>query len=88
LLSELAAKGLTVVAVTHDLNLAAAYAGRMVVLHNGQVFAEGAPASVLTGGLLRDVFGVAAEVRSGGDERPWVYFGGAPREMPAKGTEA
>ena len=43
LLSELAATGLTVVAVTHDLNLAAAYSGRMLVLHNGHVFAEGAP---------------------------------------------
>lgn len=88
LLSELAAKGLTVVAVTHDLNLAAAYAGRMVVLHNGSVFAEGTPANVLTAGLLRDVFGVHAEVRRGEDERPWVYFGGAPRGIPAKGTEA
>jgi iron complex transport system ATP-binding protein len=88
LLAGLAAKGLTVVAVTHDLNLAAAYAGRMVVLHNGQVFAEGAPAGVLTAALLRDVFGVAAEVRGGTDERPWIYFGGAAQGTPEKGTEA
>lgn len=83
LLAELAADGLTVVAVTHDLNLAAAYAGRMVVLHQGQVAAEGPPAEVLTADLLREVFGVAADIRSETDGRPWIHFGGFLR-----GTEA
>ena len=40
--------GLTVVMVLHDLNQAARYANRVVVLSEGAVYAEGAPADVLT----------------------------------------
>lgn len=46
------------VVVLHDLNLAARYAGRMVVIADGRKVAEGAPAEVLTLDLLRSVFSV------------------------------
>ena len=52
----------TVVAAMHDLEWAARYADRLVVLHGGRIAAEGAPADVLTPALLGDVFGVRAEV--------------------------
>lgn len=39
---------LTVVATMHDLTLAAQYADRMILLDDGQVAADGAPADVLT----------------------------------------
>ena len=45
-----AERGLTVLAVLHDLNLAAAFAPRIVVLHQGRVVADGAPADVLSAG--------------------------------------
>ena len=52
--------GVTTVAAIHELNLAAAYCDRVVVLHAGLVVAAGAPHEVLTADLLHDVFGVHA----------------------------
>jgi iron complex transport system ATP-binding protein len=50
--------GLCVVAVLHDLNLAAAACDRVVILAGGRVVAEGAPAAVLTADRVREVWGV------------------------------
>ena len=59
LLSGLPARdGTTVVAVLHDLHLAAHFFPRVVVLDAGRLVADGPPAEVLTKGLVRDVFGV------------------------------
>ena len=57
-----ARRGVAVLAVLHDLNLAAAASDRLVVLHLGEVVAEGRPEDVVTKGLLRDVYGVDVEV--------------------------
>lgn len=51
-------RGVGVVLAVHDLNLAARYASRAVLLHAGRVFAEGAPAEVLTEQSIREVYGV------------------------------
>ena len=51
-----------VLAVLHDLNLAAAYCDYLYVLHGGRVAAEGTPTDVLTPALLRDVYGVRAAI--------------------------
>ncbi|WP_312006644.1 ABC transporter ATP-binding protein [Nocardioides alcanivorans] len=45
-----------------DLNLAAQYAQHLVVMSEGAVVAEGAPADVLTADLLAAVFGLTAHV--------------------------
>jgi cobalt transport protein ATP-binding subunit len=45
-LSELRANGRTIVLVTHDMALVAQYADRVVVLHRGQIIADGPPACV------------------------------------------
>ncbi|WP_308197911.1 ABC transporter ATP-binding protein [Anaeromyxobacter oryzisoli] len=50
--------GLCVVAVLHDLNLAAAACDRLVVLSRGRVVAEGAPSDVLTAQRVREVWDV------------------------------
>jgi iron complex transport system ATP-binding protein len=54
-------RGLAVVAVLHDLNLAAAFAPRVALLSAGVVVAEGDPARVLTVERVRETFGVAVE---------------------------
>jgi len=61
---ELAVAGRAILGVFHDLNLAAASCDRLVVLDDGEVVAEGEPADVVTESLLRDVYGVEAEVRA------------------------
>lgn len=50
--------GLTVVAVLHDLGLAAHFFERMLLLDGGRLVADGPPAEVLTPDRIRDVYGV------------------------------
>jgi iron complex transport system ATP-binding protein len=57
LLRQLAADGVGVLIVVHDLTLAAAYCDRLVMLHRGQVAAAGAPREVITLDCLRPVYG-------------------------------
>ena len=55
-------RGIAVVAVLHDLNLAVAVAPRSVVLHRGRVAADGASRAVLTAAMVDRVFGVGVDV--------------------------
>ena len=57
-------KGKAVVAAEHNINLAAAYAGRLVFLRNGAVAAEGTPAETVTAGNIRAIFGAEVDVRA------------------------
>ncbi len=52
----------TVVAVLHELSLAARCADHIVAVHNGQIAAQGDPADVITPDVLREVFGLHADV--------------------------
>jgi iron complex transport system ATP-binding protein len=65
-----------VIAVTHDLNLAAAFADRIVVLDAGRVGADAAPADVLAPEMIGRVFGVESQLFSGPQGRPWITYGG------------
>ncbi len=62
ILKHHAASAGAVVAVLHDLGLAARYADRLVLLDSGRVAAAGAPAAVLTEERIAATFGVRAEV--------------------------
>lgn len=53
---ELAAQGVGVLAVLHDLNLAAMYADRVLLLRQGRVVGQGSPAELLTVERIHDVF--------------------------------
>ncbi|WP_328703143.1 heme ABC transporter ATP-binding protein [Alkalihalobacterium elongatum] len=53
---------LTSLAALHDLNLAAAYCDKLLVINEGQIVAEGSPEQVLTEKLLADVFHVNATI--------------------------
>jgi ABC-type cobalamin/Fe3+-siderophores transport system ATPase subunit len=56
----------------HDLSLAARRCDRMILLADGRIRADDAPALVLTPETLAEVFGVRAEVRLDGEGRPFV----------------
>ncbi|WGY02070.1 ABC transporter ATP-binding protein [Nocardioides sp. QY071] len=62
LLATVRALGLTTIAALHDLDLAAAFCDRLIVLREGRVVAAGPPADVLTAELVRDVYGVETTV--------------------------
>lgn len=57
-------RGKAVVVAEHNINLAAAHAGRLVFLKDGAVAAEGPPAETVTAGTLRDIFGAEVDIRA------------------------
>jgi iron complex transport system ATP-binding protein len=57
LLAGLATGGLGVVLVTHDINLAALFCERIVMLHGGRVRADGSPQEVIRGETMAAVYG-------------------------------
>lgn len=52
----------TIVMVVHDLNHAARYANHMIAIKKGKAQAVGSPADVMTCEVLRDVFGIEADI--------------------------
>jgi iron complex transport system ATP-binding protein len=51
-------QNLTIVVVTHDINLAAQYCERITLMGNGTIIRDGAPKNVLQFNLLQETFGV------------------------------
>lgn len=62
LFAELNREGRTVVAVLHDLNLAARYSTRIVAMRAGRVLAYGTPREVITEETMDAVYGVSCSV--------------------------
>ena len=67
-----ARRGLTTVAVLHDLNAAARFADRIALMRAGRLIGLGCPAEVLTASALRDAYGVEVCVLAGPDGHPVV----------------
>jgi iron complex transport system ATP-binding protein len=66
-LQSLCREGLLCIAATHDLNLAAAFCSRIVLLDRGELAADGPPAEVFEGGAFAKVFGGLVKVERTGD---------------------
>jgi len=57
LLSELTSQeGLTVLLITHEINLASEFANKILLLKDGKIFSQGSPSEVLTKDALETVF--------------------------------
>ncbi len=82
LLRDLVARGVTVLLITHNLNLAARYADRLLLLDRGRVAADGPPREVLNRELVEAVYGWPVRMLNhpgpGPDE-------GAPQVVPLGG---
>lgn len=65
-------RGLTVVMALHDLGQAARYAGRLLMLRDGALVAEGPPETVLRVEVIREVYGVEVEILYGATGIPAV----------------
>ena len=72
IMNQLRHRGVTVVMVSHDVNLAALYGDRLLLLKDGRVVIEGTPGEVLTFDTLEEAYGCVLLV----DESP---LGGVPR---------
>jgi iron complex transport system ATP-binding protein len=67
LLALLKGLGLTVITTLHDLTLAAEFADRVLILHQGRILADGPPDDALTEGTLAEAFDVRARIDRRGD---------------------
>jgi len=82
LLRDLGRAGTTVLLVTHNLNLAARYADRLVLLDRGRIAAAGAPEEVLTRETVERVYGWPVRI----DRHPGPGpDAGAPQVVPLSG---
>jgi iron complex transport system ATP-binding protein len=73
LLGDLAhGEGRSCLCVGHDLNVAAAFCDRLVLLRAGRVVAVGRPAEVLTAKTVREVYQIDVDVTVRADGRPVV----------------
>jgi iron complex transport system ATP-binding protein len=80
LLWRRARQGFATCVVLHDLNLAARYADRIVLVAGGEVMAQGTPAEVLVASRLEAAYGCTVAVRTDPDDgRPVVALAGAGR---------
>lgn len=67
-------RGVAVLAVLHDLNLATAFADRMALLFRGRVAAAGTPEEVVREAALREIYGADVAVKPHPETgRPFVY---------------
>jgi iron complex transport system ATP-binding protein len=57
-----ASKGLSVVIVLHDINMAARFSDRIYALKGGRLIAEGAPSDLLTKETLETIYGIPMDV--------------------------
>lgn len=55
-------RGMTIIAVIHDLNLAARFADRIIVLKEGKIISQGLPKEVITPTTLGEGFNILARV--------------------------
>ena len=70
-----AQKGLTVIGVFHDLNIASEYCDRLILLNKGEVYAEGPASEVITASNIDSIYGVAARVLMGPTgSKPHVFI--------------
>ena len=68
-------KKIAVIAVLHDLNLAAEYCDRLVLLNNGAIYKAGVPAEVLTYQVIEDVYRTCVVVKDNPvSKRPYVFL--------------
>jgi iron complex transport system ATP-binding protein len=74
LLRDLKAEGVGVLLALHDLNDAARFADRILLLHRGRTLGLGTPAEVLTPDLLRTAYAAEVETVAAADGHPVFVF--------------
>ncbi len=66
-------KNILIIMISHDINIAAKYSDKIILMHKGSVFDMGEPNKVITAENLRIVYGVTAEITKD-DDAPHVVL--------------
>jgi iron complex transport system ATP-binding protein len=68
-------RSLTIVAALHDLNLAALFFPRLVMLRDGRIYRDGTPRDVLTEETIEEVYGVHVKIQlDSSGRRPQLFI--------------
>jgi iron complex transport system ATP-binding protein len=74
LLRDLTISGIGVVIALHDLNDAARFADRVVLLHQGRILREGGPDTAMQAEALTSAYGAEAQIIRTADAAPVIVF--------------
>ena len=55
-------RDMLIIMISHDINIAAKYSDRIIMMHDGTIYAMGTPKEVITEDNLRTVYGVSSKV--------------------------
>ncbi|MGN1044452.1 MAG: ABC transporter ATP-binding protein, partial [Candidatus Methanomethylophilaceae archaeon] len=66
-------KGILIVMISHDINIAAKYADQVILMFQGKIYDVGTPNDVITESNLKTVYGVTSKVVTD-DGRPHVIL--------------
>ncbi|MBO0126570.1 ABC transporter ATP-binding protein [Agrobacterium sp. OT33] len=77
----------TIIAVMHDLTLAARYASHLTIVHRGTVVEQGKPWDILTETTIERVFGLRCAIMPDPDYQTPVILPRAPTSGPSIGDE-
>ena len=64
----------TIILISHDLNLASQYASKLILLNKGRIFAEGKPREVINERNIQEVYKVRVKVTQDEWENPTILF--------------
>lgn len=67
-------KARTIIAALHDLNMAAAFCDRLIVLKQGQCVQAGATSEILTSTLIADLYGVTARIAVDDQDKKQIQY--------------
>ncbi|MBR7006120.1 MAG: ABC transporter ATP-binding protein [Candidatus Methanomethylophilaceae archaeon] len=81
-------KGILIVMISHDINIAAKYSDKIILMHEGSVYAIGDPNQVITAENLRTVYGVTAEITKDDDAPHVILKDALPMDEELDGTAA
>jgi iron complex transport system ATP-binding protein len=66
--------GKTIVLITHDINHAARFAKKIILLKDGRIFKTGTPEKVIDARTIRSVFHTDVTVRYDGGDKPYILI--------------
>ena len=64
----------TIILVLHDINFASCYSDRIIAMRNGRVAHEGPPDAIITTDVIRDVYGVEADIHTIDGRRIALFY--------------
>ena len=67
-------KGIMIIMICHDLNIAAKYSDKIIMMHDGTIFAVGTPLEVITPENIETVYGIGCKIIDD-NGRPHIIIG-------------